>query len=64
MKRFGTPHMALVHLVKDDIICSSIGCSANYCDGFTCPQCQDEESCSVQTPCTAFNCGHYLCREY
>lgn len=64
MKRFDTPHMALVHLVNDDIICSSTDCGANYCDGFTCPQCQDHEHCGVQTPCSGYNCGHYLCREY
>ena len=63
MKRFGTPHMALVHLVNEDIICKSL-CTANYCDGFTCPDCEDHDNCPVQTGCTQYQCPHYLCLEY
>lgn len=64
MKRFVTPRMALVHLVNDDIICASGDCVANYCDGFTCPQCEDHENCPVQTECTQYQCPHYLCPQY
>ena len=56
MKRFGAPHMTLVHLVNDDVICTSGGCVANYCDGYTCPVCQDQDNCDVQTPCAGYNC--------
>lgn len=63
MKKFGAPHMDLVHLVNDDVICQSL-CTSNYCDGFTCPQCEDHDNCSVQTPCTGYQCPHYLCLEY
>jgi len=63
MKKFGAPHMAMVHLVNDDIICVS-QCMANYCNGFTCPECEDHENCPVQTSCTQYNCEHYLCPTY
>ena len=59
MKRFGAPHMSLIHLENEDIICAS-----KYCDGYTCPLCEDHENCGVQTPCTAYVCPHYLCPEY
>ncbi len=64
MKRFGAPHMTLVHLVNDDVIRTSAGCVENYCDGYTCPVCQDHDNCGVQTSCTGYNCPHYLCPEY
>lgn len=63
MKKFDVPQMALVHLAGEDIIYTSL-CPANYCDGFTCDQCEDHEHCVIQGPCKAFNCGHYLCPEY
>ena len=64
MKRFSAPHMALVHLVNENIIYTSGGCVAQYCNDYTCPQCEDHENCGVQTPCTGYQCSHYLCPEY
>lgn len=64
MKKFGVPKMAMVHLTGEDIICTSGGCVAQYCDDYTCPQCEDHENCPVQTGCTQYNCKHYLCLEY
>jgi len=63
MKKFDTPRMERIDLVRQNIMAAS-ACSAQYCDGFTCPVCEDHDNCSVQTPCEGYNCPHYLCPEY
>ena len=64
MRKFEMPQITLIHLVDENVIATS-SCNANYCDGFTCPQCDNNDNyCGVQTPCAANNCGHYLCPTY
>ena len=64
MRKFEMPQMTLIHFANENVIATS-RCMENYCDGFTCPQCDENGNyCAVQTPCTAHNCGHYLCPEY
>lgn len=62
MRKFEMPQLTLTHLASADVITTS--CAANYCDGYTCPVCEDHENCGVQTPCSGYNCKHYLCPEY
>ena len=63
MKEFGIPHMTAVYLASENIIVTSL-CVEQYCDGFTCPQCDGDKECPVQSPCHAHECGHYLCPTY
>ena len=64
MKRFDKPRMERVNLVREDIIAASI-CNDKYCDGYTCPQCdEDGNYCVIQSPCGAHQCSHYLCTTY
>ena len=64
MRQFKMPQMMLVSFTNENVIATSLGCNINYCDGFTCPQCDNHDNCPVQGPCTAFKCNHYLCPEY
>ena len=64
MKKFDTPRMERIDLVRQNIMATS-GCYENYCDGYTCPQCDDQGYyCDVQSPCSAQKCGHYQCLTY
>ncbi len=64
MRKFEMPQMTRIQFANENVIATSGGCVAQYCDGFTCPYCEDHENCGVQTPCTQYNCKHYLCPEY
>ena len=64
MKEFKMPQMAVIHFENENVIITSL-CNTNYCNGFTCPKCDDNGNyCAIQTPCTAHQCGCYLCPDY
>jgi hypothetical protein len=64
MKRFDVPRMERIDLASESIIFSSL-CSAQYCDGHQCPQCEeDDTTCYEVSPCSMYNCGHVLCTTY
>lgn len=63
MKKFNAPCMERVDLVRQNIVAASL-CNNKYCDGFTCPKCEGDLDCPVQTGCEAHKCGHYQCPTY
>lgn len=64
MKKFDTPRMERINLVKHNIMVTSL-CPSKYCCGYDCPQCDDKgRICWEQTPCTAQHCDYYLCTSY
>lgn len=63
MKRFDTPRMERINLVRQNIMAIS-GCTENYCYGYTCPDCEDHDDCLSQSPCNPFNCNPYACLTY
>lgn len=68
MKTFNAPRMERINLASQNTIFTS-DCMSNYCDGHTCPNCDPAgcegfTGCPIQSACSAFNCGHYLCPQY
>ena len=64
MKKFDTPRMERINLVKQNIMVTSL-CPSKYCCGYTCPQCKDDGTiCYDQSPCNEFNCNPLLCTNY
>jgi len=64
MRKFDTPRMERINLVKQNIMVTSY-CQAKYCCGYTCPKCNDDGTiCFDQSACTAQQCDYYLCHDY
>lgn len=64
MKKFDTPRMERINLVRHNIMATSL-CIAQYCDSHECDRCEgDDTTCFSVSPCTVHNCGHVLCQTY
>ena len=62
MKKFDTPRMERINLVRQNIMAASL-CNSKYCCGYTCDEC-DKEGCMNVEPCRSYNCQRHLCQTY
>ena len=63
MKKFDTPRMERINLVRQNIMAVS-PCNTNYCNDYTCDECQIDFTCYSLSPCTRYHCNSYLCPYY